>query len=65
MAKDCLRTMDQLLHAPNKGRKSNCVCLYFVVQEYSFSITLQQLKMKVAKLNQTKAYTFLEWCTKE
>jgi hypothetical protein len=57
MAKDGLGTMDQLLHA-NKGRKSNCDCLHFVVQEISFLITLQQLKMKVAKLNQTKPTHF-------
>jgi hypothetical protein len=54
MTRDGLGTMDQLLHA-NKGRKSNCGCLHFVVQEISFSITLQQLKMKMTKLNQTKS----------
>jgi hypothetical protein len=58
MTKDCLRTMDQLLHALKKGRKSNCGCLHFIVQEISFSITLQQLKMKVTKLNQTKLTHF-------
>jgi hypothetical protein len=49
--------MDQLLHA-NKGRKSNCDCLHFVVQEINFLITLQQLKIKVAKLNQIKPTHF-------
>jgi hypothetical protein len=65
MAKDCLRTMDQLLHAPNKGRKSNCVCLYFVVQEYGFFNYLATTKDESGKTKSNQAYTFLEWSTKE